>query len=147
MQLNASATSMPVYYNQGDSPVINPPAGLTGAPVQGIELKDGIPDNTFGIIHISMVKPGDPDYSCTNAGMAKDNYPVFQIRFKNRSVIWKYLNKNTGNPVSESATPLPLTFSGNPGTKQKPSAGQIKAEFEGGIPTNRIERIYTEIFE
>jgi hypothetical protein len=147
MQLNASASSMPVYYNQGDSPIINPPAGLTGAPLQGIELKDGIPDNTFGIIHISVLKPGDPDYSCTAAGLAKDNYPVFQIRFKNRSVIWKYLNKNTGNPVSESATPLPLTFSGNPGTKQKPSAGQIKAEFEGGIPTNRIERIYTEIFE
>jgi len=147
VELSPSAASMPVYYNQQDSPVLGIPPGLTGAPERGIRLTPEIPDNAFGIISITAVKPGDPDYSCTNGGFAKDNYPVFQIRFKNRSVIWKYLNKITGLPVSESTTPLPLTFSGNAGTKQKPSAGLIKADFQGGDPAGRIERIYTEIFE
>lgn len=147
IELSPSAASMPVYYNQQDSPLIVAPPGLTGAPARGITLTSDIPDNVFGIIRIATIKPGDQDYSCTNGGLAKENYPVFQIRIKNRSVIWKYLNKNTGVPVSESTTPLPLTFSGNAGIKQKPSAGLIKADYEGGDPTGRIERIFTEIFE
>ncbi|MFH1120009.1 MAG: hypothetical protein V1775_09300 [Bacteroidota bacterium] len=147
IELSASAASMPVFYNQHDSPVVVAPQGLTGAPARGIQLTSEVPDNVFGIISISAVKPGDPDYSCTSGGIAKENYPVFQIRMKNRSVTWKYLNKNTGDLVSESTTPLPLTFSGNAGSKQKPSAGLIKADYEGGDPTGRIERIYTEIFE
>lgn len=147
VELSTSAASVPVYYNQLDSPVLVAPPGLTGAPGRGIQLTPEIPDNVFGIISITSVKPGDPDYSCTNGGFIKDNYPVFQIRLKNRSVIWKYMNKNTGLPVSESTTPLPLTFSGNAGTGQKPSAGLIKADYEGGDPAGRIERIYTEIFE
>lgn len=146
-QLGSNAASLPVFYHQEDAPPIIPPPGLAGAPARGIELTQEITDNVFGIIEITAVKPGDADYSCTSGGIAKENYPVFQIRFKNRSVIWKYLRKSNGSPVSESPAPLPLTYSGNSGTKQKPSAGFIKAEFEGNIPTNWIERIYTEIFE
>jgi hypothetical protein len=146
-QLSANAQSAPVYYHQNDAPAIVPPTGLTGAPELGIELSSGIPDNTFGIINIAAVKPGDPEYSCTDGGLAKENHPVFHIRFRNRSLTWAYLNKNNGNPVSESASPLPLTFSGNAGTKQKPSSGVIKADHEDNNPANRIERIFTEIFE
>lgn len=146
-QLSATASAMPVYYNQQDAPLITTPAGLTGAPLREIELTEEIPDSVFGLIRIAAVKPGDPEYSCTAGGIAKDNYTVFQIRFKNRSMIWKYLNRNTGIPVSESATPLPLTFSGNAGTKQKPSGGQVNATFEDNDPSKKIERIYTEIFE
>lgn len=146
-QLNASAQSSPVYYHQNDVPLIVPPPGLAGAPERGIELTSEIPDNVFGIISIAAVKPGDPDYSCTTGGLARVNHPVFQIRFRNRSLTWAYFNKNNGNPVSESATPLPLSFSGNAGTKQKPSSGVIKATHEGNNPANRIERIFTEIFE
>jgi hypothetical protein len=146
-QLSANAQSAPVYYHQNDAPVIVPPTGLTGAPERGIELSNEIPDNTFGIINIAAVKPGDPEYSCIEGGLAKENHPVFQIRFRNRSLTWAYLNKNNGNPVSESASPLPLTFSGNAGTKQKPSSGVIKADHEDNNPANRIERIFTEIFE
>jgi hypothetical protein len=147
LQLSANAQSVPVYCHQNDAPPIIPTVGLTGAPERGIELSSEIPDNVFGIINIAAVKPGDPEYSCTAGGLAKENHPVFQIRFRNRSLTWAYLNKNNGNPVSESASPLPLTFSGNAGTKQKPSSGVIKADHEDNNPANRIERIFTEIFE
>ena len=146
-QLNASAQAMPVFHHQQDAPVINPPPGLTGAPARGIELTGEISDNVFGIIEITAVKAGDADYSCTTGGMAKEGYPVFQIRFKNRSVIWKYLRKSNGSPVSESPSPLPLTYAGNAGSKQKPSAGLVKADFENNNPASRIVRIFTEIFE
>lgn len=146
-QLSPNAQSAPVYYHQNDAPLIVPPTGLTGSPERGIELSSEIPDNTFGIINIAAVKPGDPEYSCIAGGLAKENHPVFQIRFRNRSLTWTYLNKNNGNPISESASPLPLTFSGNAGTKQKPSSGVIKADHEDNNPANRIERIFTEIFE
>ena len=146
-QLSSNAASMPVFYHQQDAPQINPPPGLLGAPARGIELTQEFTDNVFGIVEITAVKAGDADYSCTSGGIAKENYPIFQIRFKNRSVIWKYLRKSNGSPVSESPAPLPLTYSGNAGTKQKPSAGFIKADFESNNPANKIERIYTEIFE
>jgi hypothetical protein len=146
-QLNANAQASPVYYHQIDAPLIVPSPGLTGAPQRGIELTREIPDNVFGVISIAAVNPVDPDYSCTTGGLARENPPVFQIRFRNRSLIWSYLNKNNGNPISESATPLPLTFFGNAGTKQKPSSGIIKALHEGNDPAGRIERIFTEIYE
>lgn len=146
-QLNANAQLAPVYNHQDDAPLIVPPTGLTGAPERGVELSNEIPNNVFGIINIAAVKPGDAEYSCTTGGLAKETHPVFQIRFRNRSLTWTYLNKNNGNPISESATPLPLTFSGNAGTKQKPSSGVIKANHENNNPSSRIERIFTEIFE
>ncbi|MHC1775845.1 MAG: hypothetical protein AB9834_10580 [Lentimicrobium sp.] len=146
-QLNASALAAPVYYHQNDAPLIVPPPGLSGAPARGIELTKEIPDSVFGLISIAAVNPVDPDYSCTTGGLARENPPVFQIRFRNRSLTWSYRNKNNGNPISESATPIPLTFSGNAGTKQKPSSGVIKAIHEGNNPAGRIERIFTDIFE
>lgn len=147
-QINVAALSMPVFMNQNDSPEIIPPAGLTGTPAKGIELTTEIPDNVFGLISISATNPIDPDYSCTNAGMAKAAFPVFQVRFKNRWAFWKYLNKNTGAEVSESSAPLPFTASGNAGTsKRKPSLSAVKVQYQNNDPTNRILKIYTEIFE
>jgi hypothetical protein len=146
-QINALASKMPVFVHQNDAPVIVPPAGLTGVPFRGILLSEEIPDNVFGVINIVAKNPGNPDFSCTNAGIAKETAPVFQLRFKNRSAYWKYLNKNTGAPVSESSTPLPFTGSGNAGTKRKPGDSFVKVKFENNDPTKRIEKIYAEIFE
>ncbi len=146
-QVNALASKMPVFVHQNDTPVIVPPAGLTGVPARGILLSDEIPDNVFGMIHIAATNPADPDFSCTNLGIAKDSTPIFQLHFKNRSACWKYLNKNTGVPVSESGSPLPFTRSGNAGTKRKPGDPVVKVKFENDDPTKRIEKIYTEIFE
>ncbi len=147
MQISASAGSMPVFMHQNDTPAIIPPAGVTGAPAKGVMLTDEIPDQIFGLVNIAATNPGDSDFSCTTGGVAKAICPVFQIRFKSRSAFWKYLDKNTGASVSESATPLPLTFTGNAGVKQKPGEAIIKVKFESDDPTKRIEKIYTEIYE
>jgi hypothetical protein len=147
-QINAAASGMPVFVHQNDTPVLVPPAGLAGTPEKGILLTDEITDSVFAMINITATNPGNPDFSCTSAGIVKVLYPVFQIRFKSRSAFWKYLNKNTGAAVSESSTPLPFTAAGNAGVnKRKPSESTVKVQFESNDPTKRIEKIYTEIFE
>ena len=147
LKLNPVAANMPVFVHQNDSPAIVPPAGLTGTPDKGILLTSEIPDNIFGLINITATNPIDNDFSCTSAGIAKNTCPVFQIRFKNRLAVWKYLNKNNGAPISESSTPLPLTGNGNAGIKMKPGESGIKVQYEGNDPTKRIDKVYTEIFE
>jgi len=147
MKLNNIAANMPVFVHQNDSPVIVPPVGLSGTPAKGILLSSEVPDNVFGLINITATNPLDNDFSCTSAGVAKIACPVFQIRFKNRLAVWKYLNKNNGSPISESSTPLPLTYNGNAGVKKKPGESGIKVQYEGNDPTKRIEKVYTEIFE
>ncbi len=146
-QISAVASGLPVFVNQNDSPAIVPPIGLTGVPEKGILLSSEIPDNVFGLIKIAANNPVNSDFNCTSSGVAKESTPIFQIRFKNRSAIWRYLNKNTGATVSESAAPLPLTFSGNAGVKRKPGESFIKVKFENDDPAKRIEKIYTEIFD
>lgn len=147
LQLSAVAADCPVFMHQNDAPVIVPPLGLGGAPERGVMLTNEIPDQVFGVININAVNPTDNDFSCTQAGIAKSNGPVFQIRFKNRSAVWKYLNKNSGAPVSETTNPLPLTYHGNAGVKRKPGELVIKVKFKDNDPTKRIEKIFTEIFE
>ena len=147
VKLNNVAANMPVFVHQNDSPVIVPPVGLTGNPAKGVLLSSEIPDNVFGIVNITATNSLNSDYSCTSAGVAKEACPVFQVRFKNRLAVWKYLNKNNGVPISESSTPLPLTFNGNAGIKKKPGESGIKVQYEGNDPTKRIEKIYAEIFE
>lgn len=146
-QINAIAQDMPVFVHQNDTPYILPPPGLTGLPGKGVLLGDEIPDEVFGVIHIAATNPVDTDFNCTAGGIAKDTAPVFQLRFKNRSAVWKYLNKNTGAMISESATSLPLTSMGNAGVKKKPGESIVKVQFENNDSSKRIEKIYTEIFE
>lgn len=146
-QIGAVATDMPVFHNQNDIPAIVPPPGLTGAPAKGILLGEEIPDNVSGLIHITAKNPADPNFSCTSAHKAKVKAPLFQIRFKNRSAWWRYMDKRTGAVKSESPSPLPLTFFGNAGLGMKPGDPCIKVQFKKGIPSGRIEKIFTEIFE
>ena len=142
-QLNAQATNLPVFVHQGDVPAIAPPTGLVGAPARGILLSDDTPDNVFALIRLAALRPNDEDFSFVdNGGHAKTANPVFQIRFKNRSTIWQYLNKNTGAVDSTELKPLPLTHFGNAGTKQKPSEGLVKAVKNG----SQITQLVSEIF-
>lgn len=150
LQLNATATApLPVFYHQGDAPQILPPSGLTGAPLRGIELIGNMSDEVFGLIRITAVKANDANFSCTTGGLAKAKGPVFQLRFKNRSTIWKYYDKrvdkieNPDNSLFTESIPLPLTHFGNAGTRQKPSEGFVKAVQSGG----RITQLVSEIFE
>lgn len=142
-QLVAQKDDFPVFVHQGDVPAIVPPPGLVGAPAKGIALTAGIPDNVFALIRLTAVRGDDDNFSFVDgAGVPKAQPPVYQVRFKNRSTIWTYLDKNTGAVNSASPNPLPLTFFGNAGTKQKPSRGHVKADKSGG----RITRLVSEIY-
>lgn len=142
-QLTPQANKLPVYVHQGDAPAVVPPADISGAPSRGIMLTDGIPDNVFALVRLSAVRVDDGDFSLIGSGgHAKATSPVFEIRFKNRSTIWKYINKSTGALMSTEPVPLPLTLHGNAGTKQKPSEGLVKAVKSG----DKITQLVSEIF-
>jgi hypothetical protein len=142
-QLDALATNLPVYVHQADAPTIIPPAGLTGAPARGVRLSADVSDDVFALVSLTAVRADNDAFSFTDAtGAAKAAPPVYQIRFKNRSTVWTYLDKQTRAVTSTEAGPLPLTYFGNAGTKQKPSRGFVKAQRNG----TAITRLISEIF-
>src|SRR5262245_29204304 len=105
-QLNAIAMNLPVFVHQGDVPVIIPPPGLIGAPARGVKLSRDIADNVFVLIRLSAVRVDDSDFNFIDLdGHAKTPHPVFQVRFKNRSTIRQYFNKNTGSVTSTESHP------------------------------------------
>lgn len=143
--LNAQATDLPAYVHQADAPVIVPPPGLAGAPARGVRLSADVADDVFALVRLTAVRASEPAFSFVNgAGLAKDKPPVYQVRFRNRSTIWNYLDKRTRIVVSTEANPppLPLTYFGNAGTKQKPSEGFVKAEISG----TKINRLVSDIY-
>jgi hypothetical protein len=142
-QLSAAVNSQPVYFNQGDVPAIVPPAGMVGAPSRGLQLTADMPDNLFAIIRVSATGAIDQDFNLVdnNGAMLSPN-PVFQIRFKNRSTYWSYFDKRTRAAISVEPDPLPLTFFGNAGTRQKPSEGLIKVEQNGPHITKLVSEIF-----
>jgi hypothetical protein len=142
-QLSAQATNLPVYLNQADAPVIVPPAGVSGAPARGVLLSPDVPDDVFALISLTAVCPGNDTFSFVDAmGAVKPAAPVYQVRFKNRSTIWRYRDMQTGAVATTEANPLPLTYFGNAGTKQKPSRGIVNAEQSGAKITRLISEIY-----
>lgn len=142
-QLLAQASDFPVFVHQADAPPIVPPEGIVGAPARGIRLSADVPDNVFTLISLTAVRADDTAFSFVDgAGGAKASAPVYQVRFKNRSTFWTYRDKRTGVLGSPEASPLPLTFFGNAGTRQKPSRGHVKAEMSGA----RIARLISEIY-
>lgn len=145
-QLNAIAADSPVFVHQGDAPAIAPPTGLEGAPSHGLILSGDITDDVFAFIRLSAIRADDDDFSFIDgSGEAKTPHPVFQVRFKNRSTKWQYLNKSTGALNSAEADPLPLTYFGNASPepkKQKPSEGLVKAVKSGA----QISQFVSEIF-
>lgn len=146
---------LPIFVHQDDIPVVVPPDGLAGAPERGLLLSDDIPDNIFTLIRLAAIRGDDEgakDFNLIDdVGQAKENYPVFHLRFKNRSTFWRYLIKKTGKKFPEnSETPakdekiFPLTHFGNVGTGQKPSKEfLVKAEKNDG---DKIIKLVSEIF-
>ena len=142
-QLDAQATNVPAYVHQADAPAIVPPQGLSGAPARGVRLSADITDDVFALLSLTAVRADDADFSFVDgAGAPKADHPVYQVRFKNRSTVWKYLNKHTGAVDTTEASPLPLTYFGNAGTKQKPSEGFVKADMTGTKITRLVSEIY-----
>ena len=114
-----------------------------GAPARGVRLSDDVSNDLFALIRLSAVRGDNDAFSFVDgAGAPKAQPPVYQVRFKNRSTIWTYLDKNTGTLNSASPNPLPLTFFGNAGTMQKPSRGHVKAEMAG----ERVAKLVSEIY-
>lgn len=127
--LNTDESKSPVYVHQDDVNALTPPAGLEGVPANGIQLTDDMPDNIFALIQIHSVCAGNDNFSCTANKFAREKFPVFEVRFKNRSTVWKYFNKSSGVFVSNETESLPLTYYKNAGTKRKPSEGTVKASY------------------
>jgi hypothetical protein len=141
-ELDAAVTHLPVFANQSDVPALVAPPGLQGVPPRGISLSAEMDDDVFAVVRLSAIRADDDDFSfLDNQGHAKPIAPVFQIRFKNRSTIWKYLDKNTGVLKSSEANPLPLTHFGNAGTKQKASADRVKVTKNG----TQIDELASEV--
>jgi hypothetical protein len=141
--LASDATKLPVFVNQGDAPPITPPAGVTGAPARGIQLSQDIADDVFAFIMLTAVRGDNDAFSFVDgAGAPKNPWPIFNVRFKNRSTLWTYLDKQTGAVSATEAAPLPLTYFGNAGTRQKPSRGIVKAQMSGVKVTQLISEIY-----
>jgi hypothetical protein len=142
-QLVAQFTDFPIFVHQGDAPAIVPPAGLVGAPARGARLSADITDDVFALIRLAAVRGDNGAFSFVDgAGAPKVQPPVYQVRFKNRSTVWTYMDKKTGAVKSASPNPLPLTFFGNSGTQQKPSRGHLKAELSGTKVTKLVSEIY-----
>lgn len=144
-QLGAQVSALPVFANQGDVPVIVPPPGLAGVPERGVLLSSEIPDDVYALISLSASagRSGGPDFSLINAnGNPRSPNPVFEIRFKNRSTIWKYSDKGGRVLSFTEPDPLPLTFFGNAGSRQKPAQGPATV-----VESNaKIIQLVSEIF-
>ncbi|MCP5245934.1 MAG: hypothetical protein H6937_08290 [Burkholderiales bacterium] len=142
--ISAQVTDFPVFIHQRDVPGIVPPAGFGRVPSQGLQLSSDIDDKVYAFIRLSARRADDEDFSFIDSGGdAKRSNPVFQVRFKNRLTFWQYLNKRTGAIINIEPKPLPLTYFGNAGTKQKPSEGLVKAVKSG----DKITQLVSEIFE
>ncbi|HMG15846.1 MAG TPA: hypothetical protein VK590_10380 [Saprospiraceae bacterium] len=159
--LNSNADNLPVYVNQGDSPAIEPPLGLKGVPPKGISLTSDLPNDLFALIRIQSLQSNNVFSLFKLLGSPNPSKkvdlrePVFEIRFKNRSTIWKYYDKkvektiNPDNSLFTEANPLPLSFFGNASTatsqRQKPSSGPVKATFDNSDPP-KLTGLISEIF-
>jgi len=142
-ELNASVNQLPVFVHQGDVPTLVSPPGLLGVPGRGVQLSDEIDDDVFAIIRVSATRSNDGDFSFLDAsGHAKATAPIFQIRFKNRSTTWKYFDKRTLALKSAEPKPMPMTYFGNAGTKQKASSDAVKVVKNG----SKIDQLTSDIF-
>lgn len=158
-QAVANSAGQPVFVHQDDVPVLVPPAGLTGVPKRGIELTNDLPDDLFALIRIKTLLPAS-NFSLLKISPPPQvvlREPVFEIRFKTRLSVWKYIDKTTKVAVPNSGGLYPLTHFGNAYEKaapdptpafvkrQKPSVHSIEATLDTSDPPN-ITGLVSEIF-
>lgn len=146
--VGAAKNTLPVYAHQDDVPTLTLPDATT---LRGVELSDDLPDDTFAVIHIDA-STSNTDFKIVDSNnLPFSTCPVFEIHFKNRSTFWRYYNKTTGVFDDEPwpATPLPLTFNGNPTPvtphrkKGTPASMTIKMDPTGLL----IDQLYSDIIE
>jgi hypothetical protein len=135
----------PVCVHQGDIPAIVPPPGATGAPARGIELAADTPPSVAAVIRLSPRRPDDDDFSFAEASGEPRTPPrVFEVHLQNRWTYRRYRNKTTGSVDSTEASPLPLTYFGNAGTRRKPSTTDLGVELDPADPS-KITRLISDI--
>lgn len=137
-------TDLPVFVHQGDVPAITAPAGSLGAPAFGIELSDDTPADVIAVIRLAPRRPVESPFNFA----APDGTPqprVYEVHLQNRWTTWEYHSKSDGSLTSAEAGPLPLTYFGNAGTKQKPPMSSIRAVFDSSVPP-RIARLVSDIY-
>ena len=135
-----------MYVHQGDVPPITPPPGSTGAPPGGIELAGDTPPGVAAVIRLVPRRPSDTSFSFANAnGTLRTPTRVFEVHVRNRWTTWRYRKKSDGSITATEADPLPLTYFGNAGTKQKPSTAAISFERDNSNPP-KITRLVSDIY-
>jgi hypothetical protein len=145
-QVLGPRSGYPVYVHQGDVPAIVPPAGSSGAPAGGIELAADTPPAVAAVIRLAPRRADDSAFSYTKAnGTPRTPSRVFEVHFRNRWTTWRYRDKGDGTVKATEADPLPLTYFGNAGTKQKPSMTAVGIEFDPGNPA-KIARLVSDIY-
>ena len=145
-QVLGPKANLPVYVHQGDVPAITPPQNSTGAPAGGIELAGDTPPDVAAVIRLVPRRGNDAAFNFANAnGTPRSPTRVFEAHLRNRWTTWRYRNKGDGSITATEADPLPLTYFGNAGTKQKPSTAAIDVERDNSNPP-RITRLVSEIY-
>ncbi|NDV09387.1 hypothetical protein GXW84_33820 [Rhodococcus sp. IEGM 248] len=134
------AVSHPVYVHQGDVPAITAPPGSTGAPARGVELAPDTPPDVMMIIRLSPRPPDDKLAFAEKDGAVRTPAPVFEVHLRNRSTLWRY-HQRDGSVATEPGDPLPLSYAGNAGTKQKPSVGALDVDRMG----EGITALYSDV--
>jgi hypothetical protein len=136
----------PVYVHQGDVPPITPPPGSTGAPPLGIELAADAPPAVAAVIRLTPRRADDNAFSFANSnGAPRTPTRVFEVHLRNRWTTWRYRDQGDGSITATEADPLPLTYFGNAGTKQRPSTASVDVERDSGNPL-KITRLVSDIY-
>lgn len=136
----------PVYVHQGDVPAVVPPAGTSGAPARGLGLRRDTPPAVAVVIRLAPRRPDDNDFSFAEPdGALRTSTRTFEVHFRNRWTTWRYRNKADGSVTSTEAEPLPLTYFGKVGTKQKASPALVAVERDTADPP-KVTRLVSEIY-
>ena len=123
-----------------------PPRGDADVSLRGTFFSDDIPDDIFALIRLKARFDNNENFSLVDENeQVKKNCPIFHVRFKNRSTLWRYINKKTGEIISTESEPFPLTYFGNAGTKQKPSK-KSQLQFKPLDDVSGIKQLFSEIF-
>ena len=106
-------------------------------------------DDVFVLLKLQAVRADDDAFSFVDVqGKPRAAPPIYQVRFKNRSTYWRYVNKTSGAVVSTEPDPLALTFYGNANSdvnaknKPKPYLVSVTAEKNGAAISKLISEIY-----
>jgi hypothetical protein len=133
----------PVYVHQADAPTITAPAGATGAPARGVELKPGTPATVAAVVRLVATRGGALAMVGSD-GRPLSPAPVFEIHFQNRWTTWRYRRSTDGSVVSTEAAPRPLTRFAGSSTKRRPASTAITVERHATDPT-KVVRLVSEI--